>query len=1454
MPLSRFHPAIAEWWQNRFATESGYAPPTPAQARGWESIRAGQHTLIAAPTGSGKTLAAFLTALDDLLREGLEHGSLPDETRVLYVSPLKALSADIHKNLAEPRREIRQLAESMGLPTVKITAAVRTGDTPQAERAAMLRTPPHILVTTPESLYLLLTAERSREMLRTVRTVIIDEIHAVVESRRGAHLALSLERLEHVIRGSNVPGFQRPAHLQRIALSATQKPIERVAQFMIGARTDDVSIIDEGHVRELDLAVEVPGSPLEAVMSQEIWQEVYARIIELIESHRTTLVFVNTRRLAERIAHNLTERLGADAVGAHHGSLSKDVRLDAEERLKTGRLRALVATSSLELGIDIGHVDLVCQIGSTHRISALLQRVGRSGHTVGGRPKGRLFPLTRDDLIESTALLRCIRRGELDHIIIPEQPLDVLAQQIVAETACEDWSEESLYTLFRRAYPYRDLPRKEFDEIVAMVSNGFATQRGRRGALVHYDAVNHRLRGRKSARLAAITSGGAIPEVADYRVILEPEGTFIGSVNEDFAVESMAGDVFALGNASWRILRVQTGIVRVEDAHGQPPGIPFWFGEAPGRSVELSGCVSEIRSQVEAGLADDSAVKTLVQQDGLPRSAAEQIVEYLRETKRMLGVIPTQRTIVLERFFDESGGMQIVLHAPFGSRVNRAWGLALRKRFCRTFNFELQAAATEEGIVLSLGPQHSFPLEDVFQFLRPETVRETLVQALFDAPLFQTRWRWNTTLSLAILRYMGGRKIPPQLQRVQSEDLLSAVFPEATACLEHIVGDREVPDHPLIRQTLTDCLDEAMDLPLLITILADVLGGQIQCVARDTPEPSPISHEILNARPYAFLDDAPLEERRTHAVYTRRSTEPAASGDLGALDIAAIERVRAEAWPDPETADELHDALLNCGIIRAAEGDEGTDGVSWKPLLEELIAARRATRAFMPAGLVWCAAERLPELRAIHPHVELEPRIDVPAIAQRDWTREDALRELVRGRLESLGPVTAARLAIEFGVAETELELAFIALEAQGTVLRGFFTPGAEAREWCDRRLLARIHRYTLNRLRAEIEPVYAADFMRFLFRWQRVSPDRRAAGIEGLAAVIEQLDAFEVPAAAWEESVLPARFDDYDPQLLDMLCLSGRVAWGRLSPTGGNGNSAARPLRSSPVSLFLRENRSLWLSDEVSSANLSTYASEVQAALERRGASFFHEIVADSRLLPTQVEQALGELAATGLVTADGFSGLRALLTPTEKRARLNGQTSRRRRSVYSVETAGRWSLLRSGVVSDSSDVEMLEMRARTLLRRYGVVFRRLLDRESGAPPWRELVKVYRRMEARGELRGGRFINGFSGEQFALPDAVVELRAVRKAEKSGKLLALSAADPLNLTGIVTTGERIGAIAPSRVVYRDGVPVAAVEAGKVRILDQSSGLLPEEVKRAIQRRSAPPVLRPYLRRAVAAKG
>jgi ATP-dependent Lhr-like helicase len=1412
-PADLFHPAVAAWFARVFGA------PTPAQARAWPAISAGRHTLVAAPTGSGKTLAAFLAAIDSLVRQGLE-GALTDETQVVYVSPLKALSNDIQRNLQAPLTGIQEELRSLGFPGVDIRAWVRTGDSPTAERERMRRRPPHIVVTTPESLYILLGSESGRKMLKTTRTVIVDEIHALAPNKRGAHLALSLERLQALC--------QRP--LQRIGLSATQKPIETVAQFLVGAGGEgiaDCEIIDGGHIRARDLALQVPLSPLEAVMSAEVWSQNYDRLAELIAEHRTTLVFVNTRRMAERVAGQLSARLGEDNVTAHHGSMAKELRLDAEARLKRGALKALVATASLELGIDIGDVDLVCQLGSPRSIASFLQRVGRSGHAVGGTPKGRLFPLSRDELVECVALLDSVRRGELDRLTVPDQPLDVLAQQIVAEVAAQEWGEEALFNLFRRAWPFRALSRESYVEVVRMLADGFSTRLGRRGALIHHDGVNHMLRGRRGARLTALTSGGAIPDNADYRVVMEPENLSVGSVNEDFAVESMAGDVFQLGNSAYRILRVERGTVRVEDARGAPPTIPFWLGEAPARSDELSASVSRLRGEVAARLragADQAAIaEWLAAEPGVGEPAALQAAEYLTASHAALGCLPTQDGIVLERFFDEAGGMQLVVHSPYGGRVNRAWGLALRKRFCRKFNFELQAAATEDNIVLSLTSAHSFELAEVARYLRSSSVRPVLIQAMLDSPMFATRWRWTAGIALALPRMRGGRKVPPQFARMEAEDLIAAVFPDQIACAENLVGEREIPDQPLVNQAIADCLHEAMDIEGLERLLARIEAGEIRVVACDLTEPSPLAAEVLTAKPYAFLDDAPLEERRTQAVMNRRWLSPEAASDIGRLDPQAIERVRTEAWPDPANEDELHDALSWLGFLEAEEA------ARWSVWLEALAQQRRATRLCGPGADVWIAAERLPQFLALWPEARPDPAISAPVgYADQVWSRETALVEILRGRLEGLGPVSPVALAASLACEPDAIAPSLAALEVEGFAMRGRFTRGANTDEWCERRLLARIHRYTVNRLRAEIEPVAARDFLRFLFVWQHVAADGRMEGPKAITAAVAQLEGFEAPAGAWETEILPARVADYDPGWLDDECLAGRVAWARLKPREARPDGAERgaaPLRTTPITLLARRHASFWkaLPTKGEAQQPRAAARAVEEFIREHGASFFDEMVGGAGLLRSQVEEALAELVALGLVTSDSFGGLRALLVPSSRRKPAAGGRRKRRSIAYGMEDAGRWALARSSKAgpNEPQGAEAVEHVARTLLARYGIVFWRSLEREAAwLPPWRDLLRIYRKMEAKGEIRGGRFVAGFSGEQFALPEAIGLLRETRRKDGSDDWVSLSGADPLNLVGVLTPGPKLPALAGNRIVYRNGLPIAALAGGETRFYQE----------------------------------
>jgi ATP-dependent Lhr-like helicase len=1488
------HPLVREWFVQRFGS------PTEPQEQGWPHILAGHTTLISAPTGSGKTLAAFLTCIDRLVRKALA-GDLRDRTEVLYVSPLKALGNDIQKNLEVPLGEILQMAGERGLLMPEIRTAVRTGDTLMHERRAMLKRPPHILVTTPESLYILLTAERSRAILRDVETVIVDEIHAVADDKRGAHLALSLERLQALT--------HRPPI--RIGLSATQKPIEEIAHFLTGNGRPDPVVVNIGHKRNLDLAVEVPASPLGPIATNEMWEEIYNRLVELIEQHRSTLIFVNTRRLAERVSHHLAERIGENNVAAHHGSLSRKLRLAAESKLKDGKIKVLVATASLELGIDIGTVDLVAQISSPRAIATALQRVGRSGHWRGAVPKGRFFATTRDELLECAALVRAIRQGDLDRIMIPDAPLDILSQQIVAACAAESgstrvarvarprtpeavleledakaelqdrvsqtavaldtragrprqtagptthtteddsggWDEDELFALVKRAYPYRNLSREIYEAVLEMLSEGIAARRGRYGAYIHRDRVNHKLRARRGSRLAAITSGGAIPETALFTVVAEPEGIVIGTLDEDFAVESNAGDIMLLGNSSWRIRRVESksGRVLVEDAHGAPPTVPFWLGEAPARTQELSLHLGNLRKQISdklenifpVGVSQNQSevaetVAWLKEECGLDESGAEQAIEYILQGRAVLGAVPTQDTIIAERFFDEGGGMQLVIHAPFGGRINKAWGLALRKRFCRSFNFELQAAATDNGLNIALAEQHSFPLADVFHFLNAETVQPILEQAALASPIFGTRWRWDANRSLALLRFQSGKKVPPQIQRMRSDDLLASVLPDVAACQENIAGDIQIPDHPLVKEVMKDVLTEAMDLDGLKDLLRGMAEGRIRCLAVDTPVPSQFSHEILNANPYAYLDDAPLEERRARAVEMRRILPESVLEEVGKLDQAAIAQVREEAWPDVRDADELHDVLHTLIALPedmlnwTAEG--GCPHVSrslieWQGFFERLLEQGRATRVEHAGTRYWVAAERAKAFLLLFPAAAFEQ--NVAEVAAAVPSHDDALLTLVSGWMTHLGPVTAKQLASLLGLPSSEIEKALLRMEAGGTVLRGKFTEhtpraGAPAppelapheMEWCERRLLARIHRLTVATLRKQIEPVTAAQFMRWLLRWQHIAPGTQVQGERATLDVLRQLQGFEIPANAWERQILGRRIANYDSKWLDQLCLTGAVGWGRLSPhpatleDSAAGKRRVIPTSVAPITFFVRE-ESDWMSphnpvtEQPEVRGLSEAARRVLEFLRQRGASFFADIVRGTGKLKSEVETALWELVAGGLVTADGFDNLRSLIDPKRRAGQGSGRSARPRHST------GRWALLYTDQAVERN--RAVEATCWMLLKRYGVVFRDLLPRETNLPKWRELQMAFRRLEDRGEIRGGRFVDGFLGEQFALSVAVESLRATRNLQVTGEVVAVSAADPMNLVGILIPGDRVPAISGKSVQFRDGVGVPQVE-------------------------------------------
>ncbi len=1404
----RFHPAVSGWFAKNFEFA------TQCQEDAWPAIQAEQDILVAAPTGSGKTLAAFLAVIDELIQEGLANGGLDAQVYVVYVSPLKALSYDIDRNLEAPLAGIREALVEQNYADVEIRTAVRTGDTTQTERQRMVRRPPHILVTTPESLYLLLTSESGRRMLQSVRKVIVDEIHALAGNKRGAHFSLSLARLEQLA----------DRKLARIGLSATQKPPDRVASYLTGRDDHDCKIVDSGHVREWDLSIDLPSAPLEAVMATEVWQEVYRRIADLVLEHKTTLIFVNTRRHSERATRYLSELLGEENVTSHHGSLSKEHRRDAEEKLKTGQLQALVATASLELGIDIGDIDLVIQIGSPRSISVFLQRIGRSGHAVGKVPKGRIFPTTRDELVESAALLKSVNTGEMESLQIVTGALDVLAQQIVAEASVCEWKIDELFQVFSKAYPYRVLNRKTFDQIVQMLAEGFTLRRGRRGSYIHLDAVNKVIRGRRGARITAATNAGVIPDQFDFDVVLEPDDVRIGTLNEDFAFESLAGDIFQLGNASYRILQVSNGLVRVEDAKGLPPNIPFWFGEGRGRSDILSQSVSRLRQDLEKFLTDpsvDDAINFLKQEYSLDAWASRQIAEYLAASKTILGELPTREKIVLERFFDEAGDAHLVVHSVYGSRLNKAWGLALRKRFCVRFNFELQASALEDNLVLSLGPTHSFELEDVRSYLKSATARETLTQAIFTAPMFGTRWRWVANIALAIQRNRTGKKVPPPLQRADAEDLLALVFPDQLACQENLAGPIEVPDHPLVTQTVLDCLQEVMDANGLEELLRGIEAEEIKVICKDLPEPSPLAQEVLTARPYAFLDDAPAEERRTLAIQQRRQLSIADAQELSKLDPNLIDELRSEIWPQPKLPDEVHDALMLYGLILEEELSQRPDRENWKKYFETLVVDNRATRARLPnSKIVWVVAERLEELLLVVPELELMPSIPPAQFGDSGCKdAESALVRLLRSRLEMLGPATAENISTELAIDIESINAALLVLEAEGTAMRGYFTGASESKEWCERRFLARLHKRTLNNLRKQIKPVDAAIFTRFLTDWQRLSKETMGEGLDTLDVVIRQMEGFEAPVSSWESDILPRRVFAYTPELLDLLVSSGKYVWARLSKPASIRTGNFKPyhrgsLKMIPLTFLRRENLQIWRElacvQDSESLRLSAVGQQIKELLTEQGALFLDEIQDELRLLPTHVEEGLVELFSMGLVSCDHFGGMRALLTSEldrRKRSRLSRVVGR------GVQFSGRWSLILRPSRKEISPEEAVRYAGNVLLNRYGVIFRDIVASEkSYFPSWFDLLKVFRYMEDRGDVRGGRFVDGFRGEQFAHPGAVEMLRRCRNKLPDDQAITVSATDPLNIASVTRSeSHRITALPSNYLVFKDGHCISASE-------------------------------------------
>ncbi|MFQ5656746.1 MAG: DNA glycosylase AlkZ-like family protein [Candidatus Methylomirabilales bacterium] len=1429
--LESFHPAVQAWFARRFQE------PTAPQVQGWPAIGEGSHTIISAPTGSGKTLAAFLWCIDHLVQLGIS-GGLTDEVHILYISPLKALTNDIQQNLIEPLNGIREVAQQMGVELPELRSAVRTGDTLAAERTSMRKRPPHILITTPESLFILLTSEGFRPALETVRFVIVDEIHAVAENKRGVHLSLSLERLTHLTRKEPV----------RIGLSATVHPIDEMAHFLVGCEwwngtltPRPCRVVDVGGRREMDLEVIAPLPELGAVATNAVWDATYARLADLIQTHRSTLVFCNSRRLAERIAVRLSERLEEGQIASHHGSLSRRQRLKAESRLKAGEIKAVVATGSLELGIDVGSIDLVCQVESPRSIAGAVQRIGRSGHYLSATPKGRLFALTQDDLIECAAIIRAIHEGKLDRIQIPRNSLDVLGQQLVAAASSDEWQGEDLYRLCRQSFCFIELSRDDFDGIVQMLSERLPTEPRGVYPKLYWDRLRDRVKARRGGRLAAVTSGGTIPDTTNYDVFRDPEGLKIGEVEEDFAQESMVGDIFALGNASWRIKKIERGRMIVEDAQGLPPSIPFWHGEVPGRTYDLSLEVSRLRSDLADRLADPTQARSWLSEVAkLGEAAAECAVAYVARQQAAVGLVPTHEVLLAERFFDNLGGTQIVLHAPFGMRVNRAWGLALSKRMCRRFNFEIQSASTDDGILLSFGPRHSFPLETLFHFLSPETVEEVLIQALLTSPIFEARFRQAAVRALLILRHAQGRRVPAYLQRLRATDLLAACFPEQQACFENREPDIDLPSYPLVQETVRESLWDALDLDRLTSVLRGLQTGTIRTASKEISVPSPFAHKILAAWDYAFIDDAPREERRSRTVQTHRGilgqVVPEDSLD-GFLDREAVEQVTAEvarigSRQKLRDADELVEFLKEGGSLSQEEIGRRVDEEP-KPILENLRREGRVVQAVLDGkGIpVWVAAETIPLCRAAYPDLRLVDTVSLPeAVAADTWEPEAACRELVRRHLRHVGPTTAEAVSSNLCLSLSEVQQTLAGLEAEGLLFRGNFVPGLSTPQWCERTVLERIHRLTLARLRKQIEPVPKEKWIEFLLRWQHLSPHARLHGVDGLHLVIEKLQGLEMPAGLWEAEILGRRVADYRPELLDQLCLSGEIVWGR---TDTSPQEARHGLDPGPLALFHRDAVPRLRRDISAEGTarvvegLSPDARKLYEVLDRKGPSFTSPLVSASGMSPEKTHAALWELVRSGLATNDSFTPLRFALSREGHQVKEEDRPSRRtlRRRVGLKMLQGRWSLLPSGEAE-----AYVESWTRQLLGRFGVLFRELLTLETGAPVWREIHGVLRRMEYAGQVRRGLFVTGVSGEQYALPEAVDLLRAMRKDESSGTWTVVSALDPCAIWGAVLDGPKIARLPGNLVILRAGLPILALEGRRIHLFTE---LNDEELSQAI---------------------
>ncbi|HEU4657212.1 MAG TPA: DEAD/DEAH box helicase [Capillimicrobium sp.] len=1342
--LSHFSPRVREWFGNAFAA------PTPAQEQAWPAIASGEHVLLSAPTGSGKTLAAFLWALDKLSRE-----PSPGATRLVYVSPLKALSYDIERNLRAPLRGIGG----------DVSVAIRTGDTPQRERAAMRRTPPDILITTPESLYLILTSQ-AREMLTGVEAVIVDEIHAVASTKRGSHLALTLERLEEVSEHD----------VQRIGLSATQNPLEEVGRFMVGPRRS-CRIVDAGVRKELDIEIQVPvesmvepesdveldplvGTSNEATR-RSIWPAIYPQILDLVRRHRSTIVFVNNRRGAERLALRLNELADEEIARAHHGSLAREERTVVEEMLKAGELPCLVATSSLELGIDMGAVDLVLQVESPKSVARGLQRIGRAGHAVGDVSKGRIFPKFRSDLLECAVVTRLMREGRIEPTVVPRNALDVLAQQIVAIAASapddQPVAVDDLYALVTRTHSYAELPRTLLENVLDMLDGRYPSQEfGDLRPRIVWDRVGNTIRARKGSRQLAVTNAGTIPDRGLFSVTL-PDGRRVGELDEEMVYEARPGQTFLLGASTWRIEEIGRDRVIVSPAPGVPGAVPFWRGDSVGRPKELGLAIGAF-----ARWAVDQPAEVLERDYDLDAYAAKNLLDFLREQQAATRVVPSDRTVVVERFRDEIGDWRLCVLSPYGGRVHAAWALALSARIRDVYGLESDAIWSDDGIIVHLPDADEPPGADLV-LVEPDEIEDLVVGELGGSALFGARFRENAGRALLIPRAYPGKRTPLWQQRLKSQTLLEVA--------------KRYADFPIILETYRECLRDVLDLPGLQELLTALHRRELSLVEVETPTASPYASSLLfdYVATYMYEGDTPNAERRAAALSLDRDLLRELLGqeelrDL--IDADALAQVEDDLQhrsdrTRAETRDALADVLRRVGDLTTEEAQlRVLPGLDAAEMLEALAGERRAVQVRVGGEPRWIAAD---DAGLYRDALGVVPPGGLPEAFVADVP--DALRRLLARYARTHGPFTTDDVRARYRVDPTT---ALEALEADGELVRGELRPGGSEREWCDPEVLRRLRRASLAVLRKEIEPADQRAFAAFLPSWQGVDRHPAAgAGIDRLREVLVPLQGLPLPVEVWERDVLPRRTGAYSPTWLDQLCASGEVVWVGAGSLGRN---------SGRVALYFREDAEL-IGPPPGRGELAE-TDEHHAVRERIAAApcFFTDLLAELPFSPEQIQEALWDLVWAGEVTNDAWAPLRAprLTLARAQRAAAQRSTTRRfgaRRRGAQPTVQGRWALTSTVFRREPEPGQRRRTLAELLLERYGIVTREQVLAEGIPGGFSTLYDALSSLETLGVCRRGYFIEGLGGAQFALPGAVERLRAQRDVEESAPVV-LAATDP----------------------------------------------------------------------------